>query len=405
MIFPRTRRTPGHIEAYIRLRAVNALTTRVMLALEAEGYAYPPHWPYSLEQFEERLDFGRRMLDLDDEFLRITGITFSPATPCGSGMARMHDPYRGPFGESTRGVTFLSREKQRRFICFCAEHAIRGNFCTYGYRDHDDILEDLESEIGKSGLKDHSWLIQHALVITQRQAERYAALGCTLTTSMAFSWGKGDLWGERIGKHVWRDQVPLKRLLRAGLTVGAGSDWGPKNPWEQMQLAETHEFAGSGYRNATPDHVASREEAKLIRLVQSDEVWAVHGGWIASANPKLGPGVRARFATASRLDPDEVKAARALRERIRTRMRELVADGGVLVFPTAPGVAPLRNLPDEDLQEFRLKALALLCPAGHAGLPQISMPLGAVDSLPIGLSIVADQYCDEDLLQLAIQMI
>src|SRR5690606_14676293 len=68
------------------------------------------------------------------------------------------------------------------------------------------------------GLKDRHWLIQHALVITQQQAERYAALGCDLTTSMAFSWGKGDLWGERIGRHVWRDQVPLKRLLRAGLS-------------------------------------------------------------------------------------------------------------------------------------------------------------------------------------------
>jgi predicted amidohydrolase YtcJ len=250
--------TPGHVDAYIRLRKENALTARVMLALETEGYGY------SMEQFEERIELGRQMIDLEDEFLRITGITFSPATPCGSGMVRMHEPYRGPFGENTRGVTFLSREKQRRFICFCAEHSIRGNFCTYGYRDHDDILEDLESEIGRSGLANHPWLIQHALVITQRQAERYAALGCTLTTSMAFSWGKGDLWGERIGKHVWRDQVPLKRLLRAGLIVGAGSDWGPKNPWEQMQLAETHEFAGSGYRNATPDHVVSREEAILM---------------------------------------------------------------------------------------------------------------------------------------------
>lgn len=131
--------TPGHVEAYIRLRKENALTARVMLALEAEGYAYPPHWSYSTEQFEERLELGRRMLDRDDELLRITGVTFSPATPCGSGMVRMHEPYRGPFGENTRGVTFLSREKQRRFICFCAEHSIRGNFCTYGYRDHDDI--------------------------------------------------------------------------------------------------------------------------------------------------------------------------------------------------------------------------------------------------------------------------
>ena len=38
----------------------------------------------------------------------------------------------------------------------------------------------------------------------------------------------------------------VTRAAVAGLVVGAGSDWGPKNPFEQMQLAETHEFAGSG---------------------------------------------------------------------------------------------------------------------------------------------------------------
>ena len=256
--------TPAHIDAYIRLRKENALTVRAMLALEAEGFAYPPHWPYSMEMFHERLELGRSLLTTDDDFLRIAGITFSPATPCGSGLVRMHEPYRKPFGGFTRGVSFLSREKQRAFICYCAEHSVRANFCTYGYRDHDEILEDLEPLADRYGLQKRNWLIQHALVITQRQAERYAALGCALTTSMAFSWGKGDLWGERVGKHVWRDQVPLKRLLRAGLVVGAGSDWGPKNPWEQIQLAETHEFAGSGYRNATPDHVVTREEAILM---------------------------------------------------------------------------------------------------------------------------------------------
>jgi predicted amidohydrolase YtcJ len=179
-------------------------------------------------------------------------------------MVRMHEPYRGPFGGLTRGVSFLSPEKQRAFIDFCAEHDVRANFCTSGYRDHDDLLDDLETVADRYRLPERRWLIQHALVITERQAQRYAALGCVLTTSMAFSWGKGDLWGERVGPHVWRDQVPLKRLLRAGLVVGAGSDWGPKNPWEQMQLAETHEFAGSGRRNATPDHAVTREEALVM---------------------------------------------------------------------------------------------------------------------------------------------
>lgn len=113
-----------------------------------------------------------------------------------------------------------------------------------GYRDTDDAIEGLVAVADRLGIRDRRWLVQHAILITEPQARALADLGCQLTTSMSFSWGKGDLYGERAGRHVWRDQVPLKRLLRAGLTVGCGSDWGPKNPWEQMQLAETHEFCG-----------------------------------------------------------------------------------------------------------------------------------------------------------------
>ena len=254
----------AHVQTYARLREENALTTRVMTTLEAEGYAYVPYWPDSLDEFLESLELGRSMIANDDDMYRMNGVTFSPATPCGPGMVRMHEPYHGPFGEITTGVTFLSREKQRAFIDFCGRHGIRANFCTYGYRDHDEILDDLEAVAGRYRIRERRWVIQHALVITEQQARRYSALGCVLTTSMAFSWGKGDLWGERIGEHVWRDQVPLKRLLRAGLVIAAGSDWGPKNPWEQIQLAETHEFAGSGRRNASPDHALNREEALLM---------------------------------------------------------------------------------------------------------------------------------------------
>jgi hypothetical protein len=132
-----------------------------------------------------------------------------------------------------------------------------------GYRDTDDAIEGLVAVADRLGIRDRRWLVQHAILITEPQARALVDLGCQLTTSMSFSWGKGDLYGERAGRHVWRDQVPLKRLLRAGLTVGCGSDWGPKNPWEQMQLAETHEFCGSGHRNDTSDHALTREESLL----------------------------------------------------------------------------------------------------------------------------------------------
>jgi len=143
---------------------------------------------------------------------------------------------------------------------------------------------------------------------------------------------------------------------------------------------------------------------EAFRVVQAREAWTVHGDWVARTNPKLGPGVRERFLDAAALTADQVEAARTVRARVRSRMYELVSDGAVLVFPTVPGPAPLRNLPAAELQDFRMKAIGLLCPAGHAGLPQISMPLGTIEGLPIGLSVIADQYRDEDLLRLAAEI-
>lgn len=253
----------NHIRAYKDLHSEGRLTLRVSAALESESYAYPPFEPLPLDVFVSDLQAGLSLMEFDDEMLRVTGASFSPGGPLGPGAIRMHEPYKGPFGEMTRGITFLSREKQDAFIDFCVKSDIRGNFVVAGYRDTDDVIDGLAAIADSIGLRDRKWLIQHALVITEKQARTLAGLGFEMTTSMSFSWGKGDVYGERAGEHVWRDQVPLKRLLRAGLTVGCGSDWGPKNPWEHIQLAETHEFCGSGRRNDTPDHVLTREESLI----------------------------------------------------------------------------------------------------------------------------------------------
>ncbi len=41
----------------------------------------------------------------------------------------------------------------------------------------------------------------------------------------------------RMGEHVLRDLVPLRRMVDAGVDVCCGSDWGPKNMFEQIALA------------------------------------------------------------------------------------------------------------------------------------------------------------------------
>jgi amidase len=140
-----------------------------------------------------------------------------------------------------------------------------------------------------------------------------------------------------------------------------------------------------------------------FRLIQSAEAWACHGAWAEAVKPNFGPGVRERFAAAATLDPTEVAAARSLRETIRGRMEQIVEDA-ILVLPTAPGIAPLLNTPEAELDAFRARALEILCPAGHAGLPQISIPAARIDGCPLGISLAAARGRDEALLDVAVEI-
>lgn len=138
-----------------------------------------------------------------------------------------------------------------------------------------------------------------------------------------------------------------------------------------------------------------------FRLAQSAEAWATHGAWIHATRPNFGPGVRERFEAASRLDPAEVAEARALRAAIRERMDALLGADGLLLLPSAPGIAPLLGAPAAELETFRARALELLCIAGHAGLPQMSLPLGTLEGCPVGLSAIAPRGRDDMLLGIA----
>jgi amidase len=156
-----------------------------------------------------------------------------------------------------------------------------------------------------------------------------------------------------------------------------------------------------------PVEVAGEQRAawrNAFRVIQSHEAWSAHGAWVMAVKPAFGPGVKERFAAAALLDPEEVVAAKALRRMIVAKMQALLHGDAVLIAPTAPGIAPLRDSSGDALEAFRARALELLCPAGHAGLPQLSMPLAMLDQCPIALSIIGGRNCDEDLLAAAAEL-
>ena len=140
---------------------------------------------------------------------------------------------------------------------------------------------------------------------------------------------------------------------------------------------------------------------QTFRVIQAWEIWSNHQDWVERYNPEFGPGIRERMEWASMVTEDQVQAARARRTDIVGRVRGLFAEGDVLCLPTSPRVAPPINTPQDELEDrVRAHAMCLLCIAGLAGLPQVSLPLATLDGLPLGFSLVGPWGSDRQLLAL-----
>ena len=153
-------------------------------------------------------------------------------------------------------------------------------------------------------------------------------------------------------------------------------------------------------RNVTVAKEGLPQWFQVFRKLQGAEAWAQHAVWIARAKPRLGPGVRERFEWAATITAGEVAPLQERREEIARRMADLLKDNAVLVLPTVHAIAPLRNTPTAELDEFRGRAMSLLCIAGLARLPQISLPLAKFNGCPQGLSLVAARGNDTMLLDI-----
>lgn len=138
-----------------------------------------------------------------------------------------------------------------------------------------------------------------------------------------------------------------------------------------------------------------------FRHVQAREAWLTDGPLIERFAPPLGPGVKERFAWSRDVTDAQVAAARAFRLRFGAHLAALLGTDGVLVMPTMPDIAPLRSEPETALEDYRNRAIQLLCVAGLSGFAQLSMPLATRDDAPLGLSLLGPAGSDRTLIALA----
>jgi len=141
---------------------------------------------------------------------------------------------------------------------------------------------------------------------------------------------------------------------------------------------------------------------EVFRTLQAAEIWATLGGWVTRTKPRLGPGVKERFDYAATITPQAVAAASVRRRDITAHVERILGADGVICLPTSPRPAPLRGTPADQVEvEYRNQAMRLLCIAGLAGLPQISLPMATIDGLPLGLSLIGARNSDRALIALA----
>ena len=157
-----------------------------------------------------------------------------------------------------------------------------------------------------------------------------------------------------------------------------------------------------GRSDITVSPTGLTEWYETFRVIQAWEIWANNGAWIQEAQPNFGPGISERVEWASQVTEQQVASARTRRREIVAQINGLFQDGDVLCLPTSPRVAPLVESPQDELEvRVRSQAMSLLCIAGLAGLPQVSLPLSSIDGLPIGLSLVGPRGSDMRLLALS----
>ena len=198
------------------------------------------------------------------------------------------------------------------------------------------------------------------------------------------------------------DAQPLPAAVRLLLPTDL---WALLTPEVAAALAPAQRRCVAALGAATPVRAVPDGELDALflhyRHIQSHEAWLTNGSFITRYQPPLGPGVAERFAFGAKVTDDQVAAATAFRSRFRQQLHALLGADGVLVLPTMPDVAPLRSELEPALDGYRQRAMRLLCVAGMAGLPQLSLPWATRLGAPLGLSLVGPPGSDRSLVALA----
>lgn len=176
---------------------------------------------------------------------------------------------------------------------------------------------------------------------------------------------------------------------RAAEGPGRGRSWAP--PGLDPEVAKV--FGRAAGQLAEPAEVSLQQELAAgfapalatYHTIVAAEAWAWHRGWFARRAAEYDPNVRQRLENAARISPEQVAAARAATEGVRSVWREYFRTHDFLVMPATPTPAPTKA---ECTPELRNRIIQLTAPASLGGQPVLALPVALPGGLTTGLQVI-----------------
>lgn len=157
-----------------------------------------------------------------------------------------------------------------------------------------DVFEKVNRDVPFDGLH---WFFDHAETISERNIDRIAALGGGIAVQHRMTF-QGEYFVERYGAKAAEATPPIRRMMEAGIPVGAGTDAtrvASYNPWVSLSWLVTGKTLG-GLTLYPPRNRLDRETA--LRL------WTEANTWFSNEEGKKGQIKTGQLADLALLSDD-----------------------------------------------------------------------------------------------------